>query len=239
MDTMHTTPWVEYHERGERLRIRARYGFDLAFAQRHTQAPHFSVTGETERSERGYWRENSGGCIHDAIAKRFLALAPLTRWHLVAWPGVPMHYAENGAYWLSYVLGCNAWPRDAYMHDEPIDNFKGTVVWGAVEGDTPEILAELTEPIPVTPPDGIIWEQYAQSKEGQKEQRLKLELRVRTWALRRMQVLADAFRRDLLASGLFSESALAAVTQATREIYLKREEKFLQSRAQGGNPAGR
>ncbi len=239
MDTMHTTPWVEYHERGERLRIRARYGFDLAFAHKHTQAPHFSVTAEIERFDCYHWKEDAGGCLHDAAAKHFPTLAPLIRWHLVAWPGVPMHYAENGAYWLSYVLDCNAWPREAYMRDKPIDNFMGTVVWGAVEGDTPEILAELTKPISVTQPDGVIWEQYAKSEEGQKEQRLKLELRVRTWALRRMQALADALRRDLLASGLFSESALAAVTQATQEINLKREECFLQSRAQGEKPAGR
>jgi hypothetical protein len=69
----------------------------------------FSVTG-TLYSERGSRRDGtcrmidgtilyfeSGGCIHDEIAKRIPELAPLLKWHLCSTDG-PMHYIANTVY---------------------------------------------------------------------------------------------------------------------------------------------
>lgn len=50
----------------------------------------FSITGET--TVRG--REDTGGCIHEEIAKHFPELQHLIKWHLVSSDG-PMHYIAN------------------------------------------------------------------------------------------------------------------------------------------------
>lgn len=42
----------------------------------------------------GTYREDSGGCLHDDIAKVFPELAPLIKWHLCSTDG-PLHYIAN------------------------------------------------------------------------------------------------------------------------------------------------
>lgn len=44
------------------------------------------------------WVEDSGGCIHDEVAKHFPELAHLIKWHLSSTDG-PMHYVANTVYW--------------------------------------------------------------------------------------------------------------------------------------------
>src|SRR5688572_4508458 len=100
---MRKTAWKVFREGGEKFRIRAEYGFDDGFAARHNQAPYFSVTGETNRIERGLWCEDSGGCIHEQVAKHFPELAPVIKWHGTAFPFEPMHYVANAVYWAEMV----------------------------------------------------------------------------------------------------------------------------------------
>jgi hypothetical protein len=62
--------------------------------------PYFSITGEIERrSGNNRWVFESGGAIHDQIAKQMPELKPLLLVHLADENGVPMHAYENAAYW--------------------------------------------------------------------------------------------------------------------------------------------
>lgn len=62
--------------------------------------PHFSITGEIERqAKNNRWVFESGGAIHDEIAKHMPSLEPLLLVHLADEDGVPMHCYENAGYW--------------------------------------------------------------------------------------------------------------------------------------------
>lgn len=86
--------WREYKEGGQKYRIRAKVRLDDDCKNGHNS---FAITGETERIERHRWSEDSCGCLHDEIAKRFPELASLTKWHGTATDG-PMHYIANTCY---------------------------------------------------------------------------------------------------------------------------------------------
>lgn len=84
----------EYTEGGERFRMTAELRFDDSCRNGHET---FSITADIHRAERGAWREYSGGCCHDEIAKVFPEWASLIAWHLVSTDG-PMHYIANTVY---------------------------------------------------------------------------------------------------------------------------------------------
>jgi len=88
------TGWKEYRERGERLRIKATVRWDDQCRNGHNS---FSITGIIDRYSGGRWQDDSGGCIHDQIAKHFPGLEPLIKWHLSSSDG-PMHYEANTIY---------------------------------------------------------------------------------------------------------------------------------------------
>jgi hypothetical protein len=63
---------------------------------------HYSITGEVynPRARRRYSDGViTGGAIHDIIAEYWPQLAPLINIHLADIDGVPMHAADNAAYW--------------------------------------------------------------------------------------------------------------------------------------------
>ena len=84
----------EYTEGGTRHRIHAELRFDDSCGNGHET---FAITGTIDRYERGAWRDDAGGCIHDEIVKHFPALAPLIKWHLCSTDG-PLHYVANTVY---------------------------------------------------------------------------------------------------------------------------------------------
>jgi len=96
-----TTEWREWtHTSGMRYRTRATYGIDHDFARANNQDPHFSLTGETEvMINRGRWREDSCGQLHDDIAKVFPELAELRHFHLMGVTSGPLHYEANAVFW--------------------------------------------------------------------------------------------------------------------------------------------
>jgi hypothetical protein len=62
--------------------------------------PYFSITGEVERrAGNNRWVFESGGAIHDQIAKQMPELKSLLLVHLADDNGVPMHAYENAGYW--------------------------------------------------------------------------------------------------------------------------------------------
>lgn len=83
-----------YKDGGTRYRITAELRFD---DQCNNGRETFAITADIRREENGYWREDSGGCCHEEIARRFPEFAPLIQWHLTSTDG-PMHYPANALY---------------------------------------------------------------------------------------------------------------------------------------------
>lgn len=84
----------EYKQGGARYRMTVELRFDDEYNNGHET---FSITADIRRAEGGYWREDSGGCCHEEIAKRFPEFAHLIPWHLTSTDG-PMHYPANALY---------------------------------------------------------------------------------------------------------------------------------------------
>lgn len=103
-----------YKECGKTYRIRVTVRFDDRCGNGHNT---FSITGDIDRkSSRGEWLEESGGCIHDEIAKHFPELAPYIKWHLSSSNG-PMHYLANTRYWL----------EESIKPDQPAESYREAI----------------------------------------------------------------------------------------------------------------
>jgi hypothetical protein len=83
-----------YQEGGQKYRITATVRYDDQCGNGHNS---FAITADIRRAEGGYWREDSGGCCHDEVAKHFPQLAPLLKWHGMTSEG-PTHYIANTVY---------------------------------------------------------------------------------------------------------------------------------------------
>jgi len=99
-------------------------GFDLDFARRANQQPHFAVTAE-ETNVRG--RVVCCGMRHSEVRRRFPELAPLLKWHLVG-TDRPMHYEANARYHLEGFYGLRAL-YTGETREQCLEHFKSTVVW--------------------------------------------------------------------------------------------------------------
>lgn len=84
-----------YTEAGSQFRIVAKVRFDDECGNGHNT---FSITATIdEKCGNKSWRDYSGGCCHEAVAKHFPELAPFLKWHLTSTDG-PMHYLANVLY---------------------------------------------------------------------------------------------------------------------------------------------
>jgi hypothetical protein len=109
----------------------------------------------------------------------FPELAPLMDVHLASTvTGQPMHYVANARYWAAAAMGVSRWPIDT-GHD-PRVAFRRQVIAG-IRMDDEARMVSIFAPIHVSPPKGIIFEQYAESKAGLDEQRDILDERVRSF----------------------------------------------------------
>lgn len=186
--------------RKQRLKLTAHVGFWHP-GNGAAQLPHFSVTGTVERQNR---RPNediiAGGCLHDEIRKHFPELAGLIRWHLCDDDGVPMHHEANAAFWAQTAAGCSEWERRPYDPD-PVETFKSTVVFGAVDGDTmpnltvPDSVVDEADPrmLSVRERGTIGWRKIVSRG---------LVTDVYAWCRARLPALKAAFARDITAAGL-------------------------------------
>ncbi len=86
---------VKYEEDGRTYRLTAKVRYDDQCGNGHNT---FSITADLDSQARpGGWREESGGCLHELIAKHFGGLREYIKWHLVSSDG-PMYYLENTTY---------------------------------------------------------------------------------------------------------------------------------------------
>lgn len=83
-----------YTENGETYKLTATVRYDDECGNGHNS---FAITGAQYRKERGIWKEDSFGCLHEEIAKHFPELAPFIKWHFMNSDG-PMHYIANTVY---------------------------------------------------------------------------------------------------------------------------------------------
>lgn len=171
---MKKTDWIEYEEDGHRYRVHAEYGMQKL----GDQEPYFSITGETQRVERGRWSEDSFGMLHPVLEQHMPKLEPLLKWHGVFQKEGPMHYVANGLWWWDHYVGSRVVDKYQMMNNPGkssselgLECFKSTVVFGgAGPEDLPPISASLNE--------------------------------VKDWLLTRLPKLMDAFRRDMAAAGV-------------------------------------
>lgn len=127
---MKETPWHYYTEGGQRLRIKAKYGIDYAYARRHNQVPDFTIIGTIEHKARNNrWYDHSGGQVTWEIATYLPEIAPYLKWHLVG-PEGPMHYLANAKYFFGVAQG-----REENPATDPIKAFKRTIRFGSFPGD--------------------------------------------------------------------------------------------------------
>jgi hypothetical protein len=115
--------------------------------------------------------------------------------------GQPMHYIANAQYWAAVVMGISERPNTDV--DAPAA-FRRRVFAGMLEDDKATwleddkaMMAPIFAPIHVSPPKGIIFEQYAASKEGLDEQRAILNERVRWFCQKRIPALKRNMERIL------------------------------------------
>lgn len=129
---MTTTEWREYTDGGFKFRTRIKYGFDVVFAERLSQLPYFSLTHDTERRVGRRWVDDSCGA---GLPPQFSELEPLLKWHLCSVER-PMHYVANGLYWWEQGAA-SGWAvlTSEHFGANPVEGFKRTVVYGALETD--------------------------------------------------------------------------------------------------------
>ena len=110
-----------YTERGESFEITAK----ADITSLGNQHPYFSLTADIDRVARnGRRTEDSGGCLHDEIARRFPKLAKYIRWHLVS-VDEPIHYLANSLYW----AGLQGWTDGKSDSPPRLDYLKSTCQW--------------------------------------------------------------------------------------------------------------
>lgn len=116
-------PKIYTEQDGTEYRITAELRYDDQCNNGHNT---FGITGSIDRKERGRWTDDSGGCIHDAIAEHFPSLQPLIKWHGCTSDG-PIHFG-NAVYYAS--------ERDCWgtLKGEPRPNSVETFI---VFGDNP------------------------------------------------------------------------------------------------------
>jgi hypothetical protein len=83
-----------YTEHGSQFRIAVEVRYDDECGNGHNS---FGITATIDEKRGNQWREYSGGCCHEEVAKHFPELAPFIKWHLCASDG-PMHYLVNTLY---------------------------------------------------------------------------------------------------------------------------------------------
>ena len=200
---------IEYEEHGHKYRIRAHVRYDDQCGNGHNT---FAITGQINMLDGKYWREDSGGCIHEEIAKHFPDLAPLIKWHLCSSDG-PMHYGANAAYF--------AGERDCWgllkgefkqrtSRGQQNNGVAGVPCWKLRIPGTREVYAT-EKPAPVT----LEWE--PQGIEGEGKARV-LD------AARHAAIWPDATDDELMAPGL--EQRLAARLPALMAEFRKAVESL-------------
>lgn len=106
-----------FKEHGKNFLVEAEVRFDDECGNGHNS---FAITGTKYLCDvnGGKVRWESGGCIHEEIAKHLPELEPLIKWHLCDTNG-PLHYVANSLYWAGGTKYTKA----------NIEHFRSTAIW--------------------------------------------------------------------------------------------------------------
>ena len=110
-----------YTDHGTMYKLTATVRYDDECQNGHNS---FAITGaQYRKAENGKWMEDSFGCIHEDIAKRFPDLAPFIKWHGMTSEG-PLHYVANTVYHAQKHGPTMAW----VYFDDPANGVKKQVI---------------------------------------------------------------------------------------------------------------
>jgi len=205
---------------GRRERIQAEFGTHYISGNDH---PTWSVTSTTyEVDRKGRRVDVGGGAAHEEILRHWPALAPIVQFHLHdARSGMPMHARDNGAYYAQLALGIGLYMKPKDLTPEGREGwfhaFCRHVVGGLTEHDPEDIGAIFKTPIEVKPPEGVIFEGYAESVNGRKARRFEVQARVFRFITEREPVFALRNEELLAQFRMQNEPPSKAELDAQRE----------------------
>ncbi len=180
-----------YTEGKEQFRIIAHVRYDDQCGNGHNS---FSITATIDRKDgAGRWRNDSGGCCHDEVAKHFPDLAPLIKWHLVSSDG-PMRYPGNVTY-LAGERDCWGLLKGEFRQHTSGGKYQANGVEGVPCWELKMPKGTETSVYTNKKPDSITleWQPYGSTGKGKARE---LD------AARRCAVWPDATDEDLTAPGL-------------------------------------
>jgi hypothetical protein len=102
----------EYTEGGQKYIMDVTARFDDDCNNGHNS---FAITADVYKNSRTERNWESGGCLHEEVAKHFPELAKYIKWHLCS-TDEPMHYIANTVYHaecgkLDYARSSAVWPE--------------------------------------------------------------------------------------------------------------------------------
>lgn len=108
---------------GKTYRITVKLRYDDECNNGHNT---FAITADIdEKKKNGQWRKDSGGCLHDDIAKHFPKYEKYIKYHLMSSDG-PMYYIENSLYWAGKRGYCEG---DKDSSPPNLSHFRSTAIW--------------------------------------------------------------------------------------------------------------
>lgn len=151
----------------------------------------FAITGSTWRKERGSWREDSGGCLQEEVAKHFPELAPAIKWHL--FDSRANHINRNALYFAGardcWGLNTGEFNQHTSRGPHQANGIEGIPCWDMVLPAEPRQVYAAEKPKSVV----VEWTAHGMTGKG-KERELD--------AARRAAVWLDATDEELTAPGL-------------------------------------
>ena len=166
-----------YKEDDRRYKIVAEVRYDDQCGNGHNT---FALTGTIYEAVDGRWRDYSGGCIHEDIAKRFPDLARYIKWHLCT-SEEPWGYVGNTVW---YAGDRDTWHLRKGEKLHLRHGKTGVPCWDMVmrdeNGDTCGLLTFVTSPEKPTSKFTVSWEPHYVIGEG-KERELDAARRAAVW----------------------------------------------------------
>lgn len=196
---MRITPWKEKEYQG--VKYRARMKFGLSKLGGNDEA-YYTQREEVQRLNTGVWiSEDNWRWLPVEPPKEFfdsfwkLHFSAASRWKLTFVYEGPMHYVANAQYWILASMGLSEY-HEGGGRNQALTNFKGTVVFGALDGDKmPEF-----EPIIPELPSTIDWIHDDADKMRKKriqDYKAYIEDSVKGWCLTRLPALMKQFEKDI------------------------------------------
>lgn len=182
-----------FSEYGEEHVMTVTYGFDMEFAEKHKQAPHFAITCSTKTL---HGNDVGGGAAHEAIIKVFPELESLIKWHLFG-----SYYWANSIHFAEGYYGLKG---STEARQKTLASFNHNTLYGSLPGDDRTLGNHFLDKLIMQMPPSAIYEVWLPKY-------VTLFLNGRTGALRKLLF------KELTAAGLMIPFDQALPVPAVRE----------------------